>query len=85
MSKELLELVDMGYDQVTWYRKRWFIVISILIFAPATLLISLTGDIYAKKNDGVYRYSKKMKMLVALASSILIAQAVFKAVITTMK
>ena len=63
MQEDRLEKIDISYDQIPWYRKRWFIVVTILLFAPATILICATGDLYAKRDGSVYKYSKTIRML----------------------
>ena len=62
--------VDADYTQLPWYRKRWFVVLTLLLFAPATVLIAATGDLYALRSDGVYLYgpaAKKGLIFVACA------------------
>ncbi|HEY9843710.1 MAG TPA: hypothetical protein V6D23_24780 [Candidatus Obscuribacterales bacterium] len=59
---------DLSYDEIVWYRKRWFVVLTVLLFMPATIVIAATGDIYLKRSDGVYVYSRQMKILLIVAS-----------------
>ncbi|MBE9398477.1 hypothetical protein IOQ59_14545 [Pontibacterium sp. N1Y112] len=75
-SMPSLILTDLTYDQVPFYRKWWFIVLAILLFSPASFLICLTGNIYAKKRDGVYKYSRGLKWLVIFISFVFIFKAV---------
>ena len=35
-----------SYDQVPWYRKRWFCVLLLFVFVPALVVIAFTGDVY---------------------------------------
>jgi hypothetical protein len=64
---------DLNYDDVPWYRKRWFVVVSFLVFMPATIAIALTGEVYAKRDDGVYRYSKKQRNVIAVVAVLFMA------------
>lgn len=43
--------VYASYDQVPWFRKRWFLVLSALVFIPVAVVIAFTGPIY-KFQDG---------------------------------
>lgn len=56
-----VEATDLNYDEVTWFRKRWFFVLTALFFLPATILIAATGDIFMLKNGVVHKYSDKQK------------------------
>lgn len=56
MDINRFERTRLSYDNVPVYRKRWFVFLSLLVFIPATLLIALTGDLYAQKDGIVYRF-----------------------------
>lgn len=56
MDINRFEKVRISYEKLPVYRKRWFVLLSLLIFLPATILIALTGDIYAKKGETVYKF-----------------------------
>lgn len=47
--------VDLDYSQIPFYRRRWFIFVSLLCFMPAALIIALTGEVYLKSRGQVYR------------------------------
>lgn len=47
--------VDIDYSQIPFYRKRWFICVSLLCFMPAALIIALTGNVYLKSRGEVYQ------------------------------
>ncbi|UPQ83535.1 MULTISPECIES: hypothetical protein [Pseudomonas] len=47
--------VDLDYSQIPFYRRRWFVGLSVLCFMPAALVIALTGDVYLKSKGRVYR------------------------------
>jgi hypothetical protein len=80
MAKNEFIKTDLSYDDVPWYRKRWFMVVSALIFMPATIGIALTGEVYAKRNDGVYRYSQKQRNTMAMVLALLMALNIFRMV-----
>ena len=47
---------DIGsYDSVPWFRKQWFALFP--LFAPALILIVLTGDVYASATKTMKGYS----------------------------
>ena len=49
-----------------FYRKRWIVIVTALVFIPATLLILLSGPVY--QNDGeVWDQKKRVTTAVALA------------------
>lgn len=50
-----------NYSEVPFHRKRWFMVVSILLFIPLTLIIALSGDIFLLKDGKIYRYDEKGK------------------------
>ncbi|CAE6944098.1 MULTISPECIES: hypothetical protein [Pseudomonas] len=56
MDINRFERTRMSYENVPVYRKRWFVFLSLLFFIPATLLIALTGDLYAQKDGVVYKF-----------------------------
>ena len=62
------------YADVPWYRKNWFVIMSILIvwLWPFLLLSMATGDLYYQKNGEVKKTSKLvvigyMGVLIAIA------------------
>lgn len=53
------------FDSAPFYRKRWMIVVSALLFIPVTLIILLTGPVY--QNDGeVWDQKKRVTTAIAL-------------------
>ena len=48
------------YAAVPWYRKNWFVVLSIIIIYlwPFLLLSLATGDVYYEKNGELKKTSK---------------------------
>jgi len=63
-----------AYADVPWYRKNWFVIVSIIIFYlwPFLLLSMATGDLYYEKNGELKKTSRIavigfMIVLVAIA------------------
>ena len=74
MDINRFEKVRTSYEKVPVYRKRWFVLLSLLIFLPATILIALTGDIYAKKGDTVYKFKNNaINQLIIMAVTFMAA------------
>lgn len=74
MDIKRFEKTRLKYDDVPMYRKRWFVFISLLVFLPATILIALTGDLYAKKDGAVYKFkSKAINQLIIMAVVFMLA------------
>jgi hypothetical protein len=46
-----------NYRQVPVYRRLWFVWCTLVLCAPATILIAATGDIYARKGGVAHRVS----------------------------
>lgn len=80
MSDALIK-IEKQYSDLPWYRKRWFIFTSFLIFIPVTVLILLTGDMYAKRKEGVYVLSKNRKLLLIAICAIVFLGGVLRGVI----
>lgn len=53
-----------SYDQIPWFRKRWFAIISILVFIPAFLVIAFTGDVYFERKGEIKTIPSYSKFLV---------------------
>lgn len=62
-----------SYDQVPWYRKRWLVILSAVIFMPVTLLIAFTGDIYFEKEGQLQTVPKQSKYVLLGIFLILVA------------
>ena len=68
------------YSQVPFHRKRWFIVLCFLFFAPIAFFIAISGDIYLERNGQVYKYSEKMKTSMMMACIVLLVLAFFRVI-----
>jgi hypothetical protein len=74
MDINRFEKIRIPYEKLPVYRKRWFVLLSLLIFLPATILIALTGDIYAKKGDTVYKFKNNaINQLIIMAVTFMAA------------
>lgn len=65
-----------SYDQVPWFRKNWFAIVSWLIFSPAFIVVALTGDIYYQKKGELKTYGKMTKIVFSILGVLYIAKAI---------
>jgi hypothetical protein len=61
-----------SYDQVPFFRKRWFAVLSMFVFAPAVIIIAVTGNLYASTKNGVQMYTPSAKRGVIFGAAFMI-------------
>jgi phage FluMu protein Com len=57
--------LDLKYEEIPFYRKRWFLVLLFLFFIPALIIIDLSGDTYAFRNGKVYKYDNHLLAKIA--------------------
>jgi hypothetical protein len=67
--------LDLRWDEIPFYRKRWFCVMLTLLFWPGLLFVGLQeGDIFALHEDKVYKvYPAKNVKIFGLISIIGVA------------
>jgi hypothetical protein len=51
-----------SYDQVPWYRKNWFAILTFLFFWPGLLVVLLSGDVYYESKGQLKTYSTFAKV-----------------------
>jgi len=56
-SKGFIGPLELAYDEIPFYRKRWFVIVLFLLFVPAVIVIGFSGDVYALRNNKVYKYA----------------------------
>jgi hypothetical protein len=77
MDVKRFEKINIPYENLPMYRKRWFIFLTLIIFLPATILIALTGDIYAKKDESVYKFKDNAITHLIIMATVFIAVGLF--------
>ncbi|WP_462383060.1 hypothetical protein [Pseudomonas sp. Marseille-QA0892] len=70
---------DAGYAEIPLYRRRWFVLCTLALCSPATILIAITGSIYVKRDGGVYPMSDDAAWYVVLLAFILAALMILEA------
>lgn len=56
----------INWSAVRFYRKRWFVFVFALLFAPVSLLVMATGGVYFERNGGVYAMPRSHKIVFLL-------------------
>ena len=67
------------YEDVPMYRKSWFVLVSYLVFAPATVGILLTGDVYSKdkRNEGgTKKWGKANKVVGCIIGIVMVVKII---------
>ena len=62
----------LSYDQVPWYRKNWFAIVSFFIFPPILWVVLLTGDVYYVRSRELRTYSIWAKIILGFLAFALI-------------
>ena len=62
-----------SYDQVPWFRKRWFLVVCAVVFMPVAVVIAFTGNIYMNQGGQVKPFPKHQKWVLLAICIALIA------------
>jgi hypothetical protein len=57
-----------AYSQVPWFRRRWFLIVSLLTIAPIAGAVALTGGMYYDARGGVKMFQKNIKTGVIVIS-----------------
>jgi len=57
---------DANWPTVPFYRKRWLVVLAVIVFVPLALLIMFTGGVYFEKRGGVYAMPLVHKILITV-------------------
>ncbi|WP_347906015.1 hypothetical protein [Pseudomonas purpurea] len=70
--------INTPYDQLPWYRKRWFVLITLLLFPPAAITIALTGKVYAQSDDKVYVFKQNQINHILVFATVMIGLGLFR-------
>ena len=61
-----------NYDDIPYYRKRWFFVLTLLFFIPLMSVLALTGEVYAFQNGEVKKYPASFRIMIGVGLPALI-------------
>ncbi len=73
LPDDRFQQLDISYDQTPWYRRRWFVGLSILFFMPLTLGLVISGDVYLKRKGVVYKMLPKQRRVSTIMCFVLMA------------
>lgn len=79
MDIKRFEKTRLSYETVPIYRKRWFVLLTMLFCLPVTILIALTGDVYAKKDATVYKFKDGALLHLAFTAMVFLIVGLFLA------
>ena len=57
------ESLDIDYSEVPFYRRRWFFLITVLLFIPVSALIALTGSLYYQQKGEVKKFPTSARVV----------------------
>jgi hypothetical protein len=57
-----------AYSQVPWYRRRWFLIVSLMTIAPIAAVVALTGPMYYDAKGVVKTFPKNFKTSIVIMS-----------------
>ncbi len=77
-SNGIMEPLDIPADHIPWYRMRWFFVVTLLLFIPATLVIGLSGNIYGKHQGELFKLADKTKYMIMAVGSFLMLSNIIR-------
>ncbi|MGD8110502.1 hypothetical protein [Vibrio sp. TRT 17S01] len=82
LPDDRFELLDIAYEHTPWFRRRWFIGLTLLLFMPLTLCLVLSGDVYLKRQGLVYKMLPKQKRVITIMCFILMGIGLMRATLT---
>ncbi len=68
-----------NYDEVPFFRKRWFFVLSVLFCTPVGLVVAFSGDVYALHKGQVSKFPKNTRVMIAVVWSVLLCLNLLRA------
>lgn len=80
MNEKLFEKTELTYDQVAWYRQRWFVTATLVLLTPLAALILLTGKTYAEQKQVVYELKEPVTNQLLITCATLIGIALILAI-----
>lgn len=57
-----------AYAQVPWYRRRWFLIASLMTIAPIAALVAMTGPMHYDAKGEVKTFPKNIRNAILIAS-----------------
>jgi hypothetical protein len=66
-------VTDREWDDIPYFRKPFFLIVTFLIFMPGYLILIWSGDTYYRKEGVVYRTSSKTRRRTTVCAVFLMA------------
>lgn len=69
-----------SYDEVPWYRRRFYFMLFWLFFLPALIVIGFSGDVYANVQGQVAKFKPGNRMMLVLVATLTVTLGVVRLV-----
>lgn len=79
MNPKAFTKIATPYAELPWFRKRWFIMISLLLFTPAAVVVALTGDVYAQSSGQSYVFTDRQRNQILFLAGVFFAAGLVSA------
>ena len=81
MNPKAFTKINTPYAELPWYRKRWFILLSLLLFTPAAVVVALTGDVYAQSKGQAYVFTDRQRNQILLMAGVFVLVGIVSALV----
>jgi hypothetical protein len=58
------------YEEVPWYRRRFYFMLFWLFFLPAFIIIGFSGDVYASVQGQVVKFKPGNRLMLVIVASV---------------
>lgn len=77
-KKSDYNILDIPYSETTWYRRRWVLIILMILFMPAVIGIAMSGKIYGQIKGQTVEFNKSFNIQVTIGAIILMLFNILK-------
>ena len=81
MNPKAFTKINTPYAELPWYRKRWFLLISLLLFTPIAVVVALTGDVYAQSKGQSYVFTDRQRNQILYMAAIFFVVGIVSALV----
>lgn len=81
MNPKAFTKINTPYAELPWYRKRWFLLISLLLFTPIAVVVALTGDVYAQAKGQSYVFTDRQRNQILYMAAIFFVVGIVSALV----
>jgi hypothetical protein len=73
MKSDFIGPLNVDYNEVPFFKQRWFLILLIVLFPPGLIFVGFSGNIYLLKDCDVYKFkSPKIFGFIGIITSIFI-------------